>query len=180
MMNREGQGALLVQDGPPPLQAEASCTLVAERQRELIKTVAIDWSNISVRGSCLFLLELRRTGISSTKFVSLCQSCGFNRNARCPARLTIKSSTPVPILNVFPPISTTARAGVRKISTNQQRQVFRMNHTENNSAFLACNKNGSRHSGSKRRVYHHHQLCFSQLHEFVNLVFQTKVFQQTL
>ena len=33
----------------------------------------------------------------------------------------------------------------QEISTNQQRQVFRRNHAENNSALLASNKNGSRH-----------------------------------
>ena len=93
---------------------EDVCTLAAERQRELIKTVAIDWSSFSVRGSCLFRLARRCTGISSIKFASLCQSCGFNRSARCPARLTTKSSTPVPILSVFSPISATALAGVRK------------------------------------------------------------------
>ena len=103
---------------------EAWCTLAAERQRELIKSVAIDWSNLSVRGSCLFLLARRRTGISSIKFVSLCQFCGFNRNARCPARLTTKSSTPVPILSVFSPISTTARAGVRKSRPIKEGKCF--------------------------------------------------------
>ena len=91
-----------------------SFALAAERQRELIKTVAIDWISFSVRGSCLFRLARRRTGISSIKFASLCQSCGFNRSARCPALLTTKSSTPIPILSVFSPISTTALAGVRK------------------------------------------------------------------
>ena len=115
-------------------------TLAAERQRELIKTVAIDWSSFSVRGSCLFRLARRRTGISSIKFASLCQSCGFNRSARCPALLTTKSSTPVPILSVFSPTSKTARTGVKKS------QVFRRNHAENNSSLLASNKNGSRHS----------------------------------
>ena len=88
------------------------CALAEEKQRELIKTVATGWSNLSVRGSCLLRLARRRTRISSIKFVSLCQSCGFNRNARCPARRTTKSSTPVPILSVFSPTSTTARAGV--------------------------------------------------------------------
>ena len=71
---------------------EDFCTLAAERQRELIKIVAIDWSSFSVRGSCLFRLTRRRTGMSSIKFASLCQSCGFNRSARCAALLTTKSS----------------------------------------------------------------------------------------
>ena len=48
------------------------CALAEEKQRELIKTVATDWSNLSVRGSCLLRLARRRTRISSIKFVSLC------------------------------------------------------------------------------------------------------------
>ena len=44
--------------------------LVEGGQRDLIKTVATDWSSLSVRGSCLFRLARRRTGVSSTKFVS--------------------------------------------------------------------------------------------------------------
>ena len=93
---------------------ETLCTLVEREQRELIKTVAIDRSRLSVRGSCLLRLARRRTGISSVTFASLCQSREFNRNAKCPTRLTIKLSTPVLVLSVFSPISTTARAGVRK------------------------------------------------------------------
>ena len=104
---------------------EDFCTLAAERQRELIKTVAIDWSSLSVRGSCLFHLTRRRTGISSIKFASLCQSCGFNRSARCPALLTTKSSTPVPILNpdrLLAHIHNSSGRG-QEISTNQQGQL---------------------------------------------------------
>ena len=36
-----------------------------------------------------------------TSFTSLCQFRGFNCNAKCPARLTIKLSTPVSILSVL-------------------------------------------------------------------------------
>ena len=52
----------------------------------------------------------------------------------------LAGSTATAILSVFSPISTTVRVGVRKFSTNQRRQVFRRNHAENNSAFLASNK----------------------------------------
>ena len=107
-------------------------------KRELIKTVAIDWSSFSVRGR----LSRRRTGISSIKFASLCQSCGFNRSARCPALLHDQiidaSSNPE---RLFAHIHNSSGRS-QKISTNQQGQVFRRNHAENNSAVLASNRNG--------------------------------------
>ena len=142
---------------------EDFCTLAAERQRELIKIVAIDWSSFSVRGSCLFFLARRRTGI--------CQSCGFNRSARCPALLTTNSSTPVPIVSVFSPIST---GRSQEISTNQQGQVFRRNHAENNSALLASNKNLSCYSDRRDECTTVTKFVPLSFTSFINLVFQTK------
>ena len=119
------------------------CTLAAERQRELIKTVAIDWSSFSVRGSCLFRLSRRRTGISSMKFASLCHSYGFNRSARCPALLTTKSSTAVPILSVFSPISTTALARVRKSRPINKGRCFEGTTLKTILPFLPATKMGA-------------------------------------
>ena len=50
---------------------ETFCALAEGEQREFIKTVAIDWSSLSVRGSCLLRLARRRTGISSINYFSV-------------------------------------------------------------------------------------------------------------
>ena len=55
---------------------------VEEPSRELINTVAIERSRLSVRGSGLFRLSRRRAGISNTTCTSLCQLCGFSCNAK--------------------------------------------------------------------------------------------------
>ena len=67
-----------------------------------------------------------------------------------------------------------------EISTNQQRQAFRRNHAENDSALLASNKNGSRHSGQRDQCTTITKCIYLSFTSFIDLVFQTKVFQQAL
>ena len=102
----------------------------------MINTVEIERSRLSVRGSCLF--DFHEDTLSTTTFTSLCQFRGF----KCPARHTTKLSTPVPILSVFSPISTTARARVRNSRPINKGQVFRGNHAENNFLFATSNNDG--------------------------------------
>ena len=100
------------------------CTQVEGEQRELMKTVAIVRSRLSVRGSCLFRLARGRTGMCTATFASLFQSRGFNRSAKCPAPLTIKLSTSVPVLSVLSPISTTGKARGRKSRPTNKGRCF--------------------------------------------------------
>ena len=116
---------------------ETFCTQVEGEQRQLIKFVAFVRSRLSARGSCLFRLARRRAGMSSATFPSLCQSCGFNRNAKCPARLTIKLIVGTCSNSerfFFSTISTTSQ----EISTDQQVQVFRRDHVENDLSLLTA------------------------------------------
>ena len=140
--------------------------LAEGEQRELIKTVAIDWSSLSVRGSCHFCLARWRTGISSIKCVSLCQSRQIQpqRQVSSSADDQIVDACSNPEHFLAHIHNSSCRS--EKISTNQQGQVFRGNHAENGSTFLASNKNGSRHSDRRGPVNHRHQICISQLHEF--------------
>ena len=59
----------------------------------------------------------------------------------------------------------------QEISNNQQRQVFRKSHAENNSALLACNKNGSRHSDRRDECTTITKFVSLSFTSFVNLVF---------
>ena len=159
--------------------SETFSALAEGEQREFVKTVAIDWSSLSVRGSCLLRLERRRTGISSIKFFSV-------PILRISPQRQVSSSAHDQIVNTcsnperFLAHIHKSSGRSQEISTNQQEQVFRRNHAENDSALLASNKNGSRYAGRKDQRTIITKFVSLSFTSFIDLVFQTKVFQQAL
>ena len=108
-------------------------------------------------------------------FTSLCQFCGFNCNAKCPARVTITFRTTVPIS-----VSHPCRRLSQDISANQQGQVSRGYHAEVKISSLASNYNGSRYSHERDQCATITKFASLGFTSFVDLVSQTVVHQQIL